>query len=190
MMWLNSSSQMQYVSQTFKFLQCVSVYPQVLYLLFLLILPSHCDLMIRSWTVNHSVRQRSAHTSHSLTVLGTFYTFSSYVTSPCFSSQNIMSPPCVVPSISSVTWTQQWLYSINKNTSCVMLHAALQAREHRHVGLCVCLHKATRCLRVHIPSVAICRKCCSATARTDDFKEAASYPCDSATIRLWVTGFL
>lgn len=34
---------------------------------------------------------------------------------------------------------------------------------------CVFAHQATQCSRAHIPSVATCRKCCSATARTDDF---------------------
>lgn len=40
----------------------VSLCPQGGYLLIPLILPSHCDLMITSWTVNHNVGQRSQHT--------------------------------------------------------------------------------------------------------------------------------
>lgn len=104
------------------------------------------------------------HTSHSLVL----YTHTPLMTSSCFTSKNITTPLLPVNSISSVTGMQQRLYSINKNTRCVVLHTVLWALEHRSVHV-MFAHKAMQHWRAHIPSVATCRKCCSAIARTDDF---------------------
>ncbi len=100
-----------------------------------------------------------AHTSHSLTVLETLHSLSACMTSP--------------PRVALLTVFHQSYGSngdlINKNTSCVVFHVVLSVRGHCSVWVCVCVHKAMRCSHVHIQSVATCRKCCSATAGTDDF---------------------
>lgn len=133
-------------------------------LLFLKIFEIHCNPVIHSWTVCALTFALHWHTSRSLVL----YTHTPLMTSSCFTSKNITTPLLPVNSISSVTGMQPRLYPINTNTRCVVLHAVLWALEHRSVHV-MFAHKAMQRWRAHIPSVATCRKCCSATARTDDF---------------------